>query len=284
MSVIELQFFILITDRKIKPSFISSFTNRPYYIDCLELGITESEKERMALKGRAQLNVSNSRPDTYFAKDTKENKNVLVKGPYYDYETCSRGKRIQSIFKLYEKVNKIETNIEVLYPDLFRKKQGTRKRVNIEDGYFFSVYEDIYNQAEYKVDVESMNQWKNEKVINTDKTIIINLSFLYQYAIRYMFEIGDFNYTNFIFVEERAYNVDLEGIFLGKDTYFTKSQKEVIKDVYKENKEEVDLILTEWRKEEYRFKIVQKLFDLSEKEIDRIKQNISEFHLWLMLD
>ena len=188
----------------------------------------KSEKTLFDLKVRAQLTCSMSRPDIYFAK--MKGKNVVVKGPYSTYQQANKTFQVSKLLSLFENVNTVETDIVLAKPNMFDDVPvGCRRQVNPNKPYYFLVFNDLYDIDDYPVIHKSSKLWDNEPVIDfaelfktknigfatpSEMTQEACISLLYQLAIRYTFELGDFAARNFTRVGDRVWNLDTEGMMV----------------------------------------------------------------------
>ena len=119
------------------------------------------------------------------------------------------------------------------------------------------------------------------------------ISLLYQLAIRYTFELGDFATRNFTRVGDRVWNLDTEGMFVGKSLRWKKSEREVLVKTLRKHKEEVIEVLENWLKPVGentslydRWYMVSRVMKLSSTQIAQCKNNlqtlISNYEVWLM--
>jgi hypothetical protein len=264
----------------------------------------ENESDILKLKVRVQLTCSKIRPCVYSAK-TDNDENVIVKGPYLNYQDCIFPFSVFQIMKLFKNVNHIKSNIKLLKINKNIKVPfGSRNNITNENGYFL-VMEDLFNIENYPIEIKSSKLWKNEAVIdfkklfeNSEFNIAIpskitekaNISLIYQLAFRYIFEIGDFASRNFLVIREKAYNVDVEGIFISKTLKWAKKEKEHIYSIYQKYKDEIIETFTYWKNQNEdfidKFIIIRKTLNLNGQQITRIKENlehvIDNFDKWLL--
>jgi glutamate dehydrogenase/leucine dehydrogenase len=100
-------------------------------------------------------------------------------------------------------------------------------------------------------------------------TVEVRQSFVYQVAIRWCLEIGDFAARNFLRVGNKVYNLDTEGLFVGQKFNIKKAHRQLIF-------QSIDLknykkTLENWLKNT-NWDLIETV--ISEKQIQRIKKNI----------
>jgi hypothetical protein len=71
--------------------------------------------------------------------------------------------------------------------------------------------------------------------------------FLLQISIRYLFKIGDFFSRNFFRVENKVYNLDTEGIDVGRNIRFSKEEKDILLSVLKKREKQYVQTLEKWK-------------------------------------
>lgn len=267
-------------------------------------GIVKTEKSLFTLKSRAQLTCSMSRPDVYFAKTN--NRNVVVKGPYSDYNQANKTFQMSMLLTLFENVNTVPTNIIIAVPDMFENVPvGCRKNMPLDEPYYFLVFDDLYDMSDYPVRYKSSKLWNNEKVVDfeslfsdinagfatpSDMSEKTKISLLYQLAIRYTFELGDFASRNFTWVDDKVWNLDIEGVFVGKSIRWKKTEREILVKTLKKHKDMVINVLKNWLKPVGenvslydRWYMVSRVMNIS---IERAKTNllflIENYESWLM--
>ena len=227
-----------------------------------EQGIIRSEKNVFVLKARAQLTCSQSRPDVYFA--TEDGKNVVVKGPFLDYQSAVSAFQVSRLLSLFDKVNTLPTNLRLLNADMFESVPvGCRQRVESDTSYYFLVFDDLYDLDSYPTITKSSKLWDEEEVVNFDTLFDQQggnigfavpsemsenacLSLLYQLAIRYTFELGDFASRNFTRVGDVVWNLDTDGMFVGKSLRWKESERKLLAKVYENHREDVNKVLKGW--------------------------------------
>lgn len=281
-------------------------SRRIYVSNKVKDGNVRSEKSLFTLKVRAQLTCSQSRPDVYFAK--MRGKNVVVKGPYYNYEQANKSFQVSRLLSLFEEVNTIGTDIVLAKPDMFESVPvGCRRDMVKNRAYYFLVFDDIYDLDEYPIKNKSSKLWKNEPVVDFDKLFRdikggfatpsamsekTCVSLLYQLAIRYTFELGDFAARNFTWFEDKVWNLDTEGMFVGKSLRWKKSEREILIKTLNKNKEEITNVLQNWLKPDGknvslydRWYMVKRVMKLSSQQIKQAKENlqmlIDGYEQWL---
>jgi len=263
------------------------------------------ETEVFTFKVRAQLTCSLSRPDVYYAFENKEN--VVVKGPYLTFEAANRVYQISNLIKLFPKVNNIDINVKMLYPDMFEKVPiGIRNKTNKDTPCYFVIMKDMFNQDDYPTEIKSSKCWPETKVVNYSKlfsnqemsfaspdtlTEEGNLSLIYQLAWRYVFEIGDFAQRNIIQIQNKVYNIDAEDVFVGNAIRWKKSDRKIIADFFRERKEKITKVLKGWLKNRYRnlyydrWFMVKRILNLTDEQVIKIRNNIEylieSFEEWI---
>jgi hypothetical protein len=284
-----------------------------YVREKLRIGTVQTEKGVFTLKARAQLTCSNSRPDVYFAKYkllSGISKNIVVKGPYMSYEKANSSFQVSRLLSLFDKVNTVPTNINILIPDMFETiPLGCRKQVILNTPYYFIIFDDLYNIDNYPTKIKSSKLWSEEKVVDFEKLFIENnigfavpsemsekakLSLLYQLAIRYVFELGDFASRNFTRVEDKVWNLDTEGVFIGKSLRWKKSERILLSKVYIKYKKEIDNVLGSWLNPVStsnpsfynRWFMVKRVMGLTDFQINKFKDNLvfllKHYEEWLL--
>ena len=277
-------------------SIEAAVARETYVRSKLDAGIVWKETEVFTLKARAQLTCSQARPDVYFAKE--EGKNIVVKGPYLDYATANKSFQVSRLLNLFEKVNTVSTNMRILIPDLFDNVPvGCRQQVENGVPYYFLVFEDLYDLDEYPTKSKSSKLWQEEKVVDFDvlfrdktrgfafpseMTEDGKISLLYQLAIRYTFELGDFAARNFTRVGDKVWNLDTEGMFVGKSLRWKKTEREILVATYDKHIESVNAVLRGWldpvatgNPSLYsRWFMVKQVMQLTRKQIKQARKNL----------
>jgi hypothetical protein len=289
-------------------SIDAAVARETYVAAKVETGIVWGEKETFTLKARAQLTCSQTRPDVYFASEGK--KNVVVKGPYLDYESAIKSFQISRLMSLFSKVNVVPTNLRIFTPDMFDDVPvGCRQQVNKGTPSYFLVFDDLYDLEEYPTKQRSSKLWNDETVVDFDvlfedgergfavpSKMTENgcVSLLYQLAIRYTFELGDFAARNFTRVGDKVWNLDTEGMFVGKSLRWKKTEREILARTYRERKEEVDAVLREWLEPVNtnnisfysRWFMVKRVMNLTRKQIKQARKNLryllADYSGWLL--
>lgn len=233
-----------------------------YFQSHLKRGEASYESIEFNFKCRAQLNTSQNKQDVYFAKD-RLNDNIVVKGPYLNKNSLLISFKIGNIMKLFEGVNTYNINVMTLYPDIFDEVPlGIRNKIKKDEPYYFIVMEDIMNKNEYPKIEKSSKLWNKEFVVDYDKLFQENknmgfgipstmnkkalFSLVIQLAFRLAFKIGDNAYRNFLRIDDKVYNLDIEGIMIGDKIQWSSKELEIIKLCCKENFFEYNRILKSW--------------------------------------
>jgi hypothetical protein len=262
-------------------------------------GIVPKESDIFKLKSRAQLTCSMSRPDVYFAE--MNGKNVVVKGPYASYDQANKTFQVSRLLSLFEEVNILQTNIRILLPSMFENVPvGCRRNIIENTPYYFLIFEDLYNLPQYPTKIKSSKLWKDEKVIDFDKLFKehnfsfanpsemsekAKLSLLYQLAIRYTFELGDFAARNFTRVGDKVWNLDIEGMFIGKSLRWKKSEIQILANTYDTHKNKITNVLRNWLNSSgtdvntsfyNRWYMVERVMNLSKKQIEQSRENLTK--------
>lgn len=252
-----------------------------------------TETSEFALKCRPQVTCSFSRPDVYFAKDIFGN-NVVVKGPYVcsngdlDYKKPLKIFKLQTILRLFKHINTYIVNIKLLYPDMFKSVPvGCRMKIKTDTPYYFVIMEDLVNMETYPCVKHTTKLWENESVVDFEKihgeyydfavpsrmTDKAKISCIYQIAIRYAFQIGDFASRNFIRVKNKVYNLDVEDIFVGNSIKLKKSEKEILIQTFKKYKDKIVKTLDSWLYD-VEWEKVKNILELEKSQINKIKEGI----------
>lgn len=71
-------------------------------------------------------------------------------------------------------------------------------------------------------------------------------SLVYQLAFRFAFEIGDFATRNFFCKGNRVYNLDVEGVFVGKNLRWKKEERTILKNFVSLRKVKINSVLSDW--------------------------------------
>lgn len=224
------------------------------------------ESEEFTLKGRAQLICSGSRPDTYFAK-TRTGRDVVVKGPFRDYENACQAFHLQAMMKRYTRVNTLDVNIKYLYPDMFRSGEnqttlGCRMGIQSTKPAYFLVMNDLIGLQVYPLKMKESKNWNPTPVVDFEKVFEENkemgfgfaeemppdaaFSFAIQLTFRYIFKLGDFAARNFLRVGDKVWNLDVERIGVGNTIRLSKKNKDILLASIIEHEEEFCRILKEW--------------------------------------
>jgi len=261
--------------------------------------LIERETEYFKFKIRAQLTCSNSRPDTYFAR--VDQNNVVVKGPFINKSKVELIYNIMKIMSLFTKVNCFDINIKYLIADQFKNivQLGTRSTIDNSKPYYFIYMRDLYNIDTYPSIIKNSKYWINTEVVDYDKLFENNdynmnnitemsdefiISLIYQLCIRYAFELGDFAKRNFIRINNMAYNIDIDNIFVGKKIKWKKTELIYISKIWEKNKDSIGGVLNNWITNGP-WKIIKSTLDLSNSDImiihDNIKFLINNYQDWL---
>jgi hypothetical protein len=240
------------------------FARKSYLQSKLKMGKIQNENQEFTLKARAQLTCSTTRPDVYFAFDSQK-RNVVVKGPYLEYETANRTFQLFCLLGLFEKVNIMKINMKLLIPNMFENVPlGCRNKIINDIPYYFLIFDDLYNVKLYPTKIQSSKLWHEEIVVDFDELFSQNshfgfaiptkmnekarLSLLYQLAIRYIFELGDFATRNFVRVENEIWNLDIEKPFVSRHLKWKKTERILLVKTYTNYKNEINAILKKWLK------------------------------------
>lgn len=54
------------------------------------------------------------------------------------------------------------------------------------------------------------------------------LSYYLQVCVRYIFSIGDFAYRNFLRIDDKVYNLDIEGVGISRTIRMKKSERDIM--------------------------------------------------------
>ena len=121
----------------------------------------------------------------------------------------------------------------------------------------------MYDLDSYPTITKSSKLWDEEEVVNFDTLFDQQggnigfavpsemsenacLSLLYQLAIRYTFELGDFASRNFTRVGDVVWNLDTDGMFVGKSLRWKESERKLLAKVYENHREDVNKVLKGW--------------------------------------
>ena len=287
---------------------IEDIENRYLYTNNkIQNGIVPNETELFTLKARAQLTCGNSKTDVYYAKEGENN--VVVKGPYLDYYSANVSFQLSRLLSLFDEVNSIPTNMKIAVPNMFSEVPlGCRQRIENDTPYYFLVFKDLYNIEEYPKKKKSSKLWSDEEVVDYDELFKhsnigfgvpsemseeAKISYLYQLAIRYTFEIGDFASRNFIRIGNKVWNLDTEAVMIGKKNQMSKKERTILLETYKNNKEKITKLLTSWLNDVSkqnpsfysRWFMVQRVMNLENNQIKQAQDNlrylINNYEEWL---
>lgn len=273
----------------------------------IQNGNVPDETELFTLKARAQLTCGHSKTDVYYAKEGEEN--VVVKGPYLDYYSANISFQLSRLLSLFEEVNSTETNMKIAVPNMFTDVPlGCRQRIENNTPYYFLVFKDLYNIEDYPTKKKSSKLWTDEDVVDYDELFKdrdigfgvpsemseeAKISYLYQLAIRYTFEIGDFASRNFIRVGDKVWNLDTEAVFIGKKNQLSKKERTILLETYKNNKEKITKVLTSWLNDVSRenpslysrWFMVQRVMNVEVDQIEQARNNlrylINNYEEWM---
>lgn len=240
-------------------------------------GVVKSETDVFSLKARAQLICTKTRPDTYFAGN-QLGQNVVVKGPYPDREKALLTLKIQSVIGLFEGINIMDVSLKFLIPDMFDDTPiGFRTSIKPNTGYYFVVARDLFNEDVYPTEVKSSKMWPETTVVDYEQLFKKNpdygfgmastmndealFSMLLQLSIRYVFQIGDFAYRNFIRIGNRVWNLDTEGVGVGGNIRFSKQEKDILVKFLKNNRKKYEKVLQTWKNNDVAWNLATVTFD-----------------------
>jgi hypothetical protein len=262
------------------------------------------ESQVFKLKTRAQLTCSVSRPDVYYAFEGKDN--VVVKGPFLEYESVNKSYQIFRLMSLFPQVNTIDANIKILYPDMFASVPiGIRNKTLSNKPYYFLVLKDVFDQDAYPEEIKQSKCWPPTKVVNYTKLFhnhqrgfatplsmseTAKVSLIYQLSWRRAFEIGDFAARNMCFVGDKAYNLDSDDIFVGTTLKWKLTERQCLTDTFIRHRQEILDVWTEWLTPgnwSYdRWFMIKRIMALGDSQIETIRANIryllSSFEEWLL--
>jgi hypothetical protein len=273
----------------------------------IQNGTVPDETDLFTMKARAQLTCGDSKTDVYYAKERQDN--VVVKGPYLDYYSANKSYQISRLLSLFEEINSLEINIRIAVPNLFSNVPlGIRKKIDKDTPYYFLVFKDLYDLEEYPTMIKSSKVWKEEEVVDYQKlfenthigfgvasemTEEAQISYLYQLAIRYTFEIGDFCNRNFIRVGNKVWNLDTEGMFIGNKNKMKQVERNILLATYRKNKEKITQVLTSWlnpvssKNPSFynRWFMVKRVMNLNNKQLEQTRNNllylINNYEEWI---
>lgn len=232
-----------------------------------KIGNIRKESEDFILKGRAQLICSAVRPDTYFAT-TRSGRHVVVKGPYSSYETTCQSFHLQAMMKRYTQVNTLDITIRYLFPDMFRSgigktTLGCRTTMSEIKPAYFVVMNDLCGLNEYPLKNKESKMWSPTPVIDFDKLfnehsefgfgVAENMpnenaifSFAIQLTFRYIFKLGDFAARNFLRVNNKVWNLDVESIGMSNVIRLSTKNKSTLLSVIMTERKKFNDVLDEW--------------------------------------
>ena len=279
------------------------------YIHCrFKYRYLKKETEMFNLKARAQLTCRMKGMDTYFATLKTNNENVVVKGPWKNFDSIYKSYSLISIQSFFSNLNIIPMTIKLGKIDMFENvPMGFRKFANNKKPYYFAVYHDMFDQSEYETIVKTSTLWKEgEKVVDYEKLFEKNrklnfgvpsklsekarISLIHAMAWRYMFEIGDFAYRNFLCVNDKVYNIDVENIFVGNALTWSKGEKQILKDTFRKHRNEIIQVWNAWLVSnkglgQDKWYMIENILELNKQDVCRIHNNcnylISSFEEWI---
>lgn len=266
------------------------------------------ESEVFKLKARAQLTCSNARPDVYYAYDRSTKKNVVVKGPFLEYEDVRKSYNIFRVMSLFKGVNTPGINVKLLIPDMFDKVGvGVRNKAKKGKEYYFLVFDDIFDEEEYPTEMKSSKCWEPTEVVDyvtlfkkrhnkigfaTPSTMDekAKVSLVIQLGWRCLFKLGDFAARNFCYSGDKAYNLDADNLLVNNTVKFKGEDcKELVK-CFERNMEEVVSHFQSWGtlddaepEDAYediptalnKWYMIKRTFMLSDKDIEEMKEFVS---------
>lgn len=181
------------------------------------------ESERFEFIIRAQLVTTNTRQDTYFARDKKNNEIVFVKGPFFDERQVDFALKIQNLRKNLG-LNYVKMEKVYLIPDLIESALSTRNSVIKDKKYAFIITENLCEEK-FKKKIRNSKMWPDTEVVDWDEMkdckvfnpLEANDNLLKEYIkhllFRKMTKLGDLADRNFILVEgEKLYSIDEDSI------------------------------------------------------------------------
>lgn len=264
------------------------------------------ESDVFQLKVRAQLTCSQARPDVYYALEKGTNKNIVVKGPFMEYEQANKAYQVFRIMSLFPEINTVDVNLKLLIPDMFESVGvGIRNKASKNTPYYFLVLQDLFNQDEYPVEIRNSKCWTDTEVVDYDKLFksgnmgfavpssmnqTQRLSLVHQLAFRYAFEIGDMAARNLCYTGDKAYNLDSDDVFVGQIIKWKKTERDILGKVFNENKDTLTVIWQEWLTSSNttyydRWYTVKQILNLSDIQVNKIRQNIEyiieSFDTWI---
>lgn len=177
------------------------------------IGTDEIQKESELFKFvvRAQLNTAHHKPDTYYAIDRRNNKRVLIKGPYAEE---NRSAIELNQWKKQYIPELAYQDVESLYLEVSKDiKSALGSRNKLDKGWFL-IFPDLGPENK-PIIVKNSEKWKDTPISdykmdvpvnkNTVKEIVLNL--LYSS----LFLIPDNAKRNYIYSQNRVYRIDEEG-------------------------------------------------------------------------
>ena len=254
----------------------------------------KNEKTTFTWILRSQLVTGKNKQDVYFAKD-KSNQTVVVKGPYERLNSVETIFNIYSVLFLFEEINYVsysiyEMNVELDYCGPLGIRNQWKNKEN-KKGYFLlseNLFPDYFPRK-----IKSSKLWINEPVLDVEKVIELYpeynfgipsqlsssamMSFIFQYAIKYVFMIPDNAYRNFIVRKDKVYLIDCEDILVSNHCKFSKKERFLFENFIRKHKSEIESVLCKWKENDKRWKCVQHCLNLSIDEISRMKKNCDLF-------
>jgi hypothetical protein len=262
-----------------------------------------TESNVFTLKSRAQLICGNARTDVYYALLKSNNSNIVVKGPYGSFETVNKIYQLCKIMNWFSEINVPNINVKLLSLDMFDDNPiGIRKKLienDIDMGYFL-IFEDIFQMKEYPTIEKNSKLWPKTNVVDYDSVFAgknigfgtpslmtdkAKVSLIHQLCFRYVFEMGDFASRNFCYKDDLAYNLDIEGIFVGNKINWKNEERTLLLTIFKENKDDIIKVWKDWKNtlKDGRLSVILNLSKLQIKKIrDNLKFMVKSFHMWII--
>ena len=94
-------------------------------------------------------------------------------------------------------------------------------------------------------------------------------SMLLQLGIRYVFQIGDFAYRNFIRIGDQVWNLDTEGVGVSGTVRFSKQEKDILVKFLKNNRKKYISALHAWNTNDVAWNLAGVTFGLETVKIGK---------------
>lgn len=221
------------------------------------------ESDRFDFIVRAQLVTTNTRQDTYFAKDKKTEKIVFVKGPFLDEKQVDFAISIQKLRKDLG-LPFVEMEKVFLIPNLIQSALSTRNSVVKDKKYAFIITENLCKEP-FQTKSKSSKMWPETEVVDWEKMkkcqvfnpLLADDKLLEEYIkhllFRKMTKLGDLADRNFVLVEGKTlYSIDEDSIpSYGKEIQIYRDLKKQranrVREYINKNKKLFEDLLSDWK-------------------------------------